>query len=79
MSTAKLFKNGNSQAVRIPKSEQIGEIGDEVTITRTGNRIVIELVKKNDDWLSHMGGPLPKEFTDSLKKRPNLKRTTRVG
>lgn len=79
MATTKLFKCGNAQAVRIPKDEQIGDIGDEVKITRTGNKIVIELVRANDDWIEAMGEPLPKEFTDALKKRPALGRRVKVG
>ncbi len=37
---AKLFKNGNSQAIRLPK--QFRFEGDEVLIHREGKKIVIE-------------------------------------
>lgn len=44
--TAKVFRSGNSQAVRLPKEFQIGE--DEVLIQRVGNSII--LTPKSDPW-----------------------------
>ncbi len=38
MKTAKLFMNGQSQAVRLPKEFRM--TGDEVYITRRGNYLV---------------------------------------
>ncbi|MBI9075252.1 MAG: antitoxin [Desulfatibacillum sp.] len=46
MKTAKLFKNGNSQAVGLPKEFQF--LGDEVFIKKVG-RIVV-LSPKEDPW-----------------------------
>ena len=40
MQTAKLFYNGRSQAVRLPKAFRFEGI-DEVTIERNGDRIVL--------------------------------------
>ena len=40
MPTAKLFKNGRSQAVRLPKEFRFE--GDEVSIRREGQRVVLE-------------------------------------
>lgn len=37
--TAKLFKNGNSQAVRLPKEFRFE--GDEVLIRREGTKVII--------------------------------------
>ena len=37
--TAKLFKNGNSQAVRLPKEFRFE--GDEVIVKRIGNAVVL--------------------------------------
>jgi antitoxin VapB len=39
MKTAKLFQNGKSQAVRLPKEFRLG--GDRVYIKRVGNAIVL--------------------------------------
>jgi antitoxin VapB len=46
METAKLFMNGNSQAVRLPKEYRFA--GDEVVIKRFGNGVV--LLPKDDPW-----------------------------
>lgn len=46
MKTAKLFKNGESQAVRLPKEFRFA--GDEVFIKRVGNAVV--LLPKSQSW-----------------------------
>ena len=46
MKTAKLFKNGRSQAVRLPKEFRFE--GDEVYIKRVGNAVV--LLPHQDSW-----------------------------
>lgn len=46
MNTAKVFKSGNSQAVRIPKEYKIEE--DELFINKIGNTII--LFPQNDPW-----------------------------
>jgi antitoxin VapB len=46
MLTAKVFKSGNSQAVRIPKEYQVDEA--ELFINRVGRTLV--LFPKNDPW-----------------------------
>jgi antitoxin VapB len=47
MKTAKLFMNGKSQAVRLPKEFRFE--GDEVYIQRLGKTVV--LVPKADPWM----------------------------
>jgi antitoxin VapB len=44
--TAKLFMNGSSQAVRLPKEYRFA--GEEVVIRRLGNAVV--LLPKEDPW-----------------------------
>ncbi len=46
METAKLFKNGRSQAVRLPKAFRFE--GSEVFIKRVGN--VVVLIPEHDSW-----------------------------
>lgn len=46
---AKLFQNGGSQAVRLPKSFSFPEGETEVVVRREGNRIILEPV---DEWSS---------------------------
>ena len=48
MNTAKLFKNGKSQAVRLPK--QFKFKGSEVYIKRIGRNVM--LIPKDDPWES---------------------------
>ena len=48
MQKAKLFKNGQSQAVRLPKEFRFE--GEEVFIHKVGNTVV--LVPENDPWRS---------------------------
>ncbi len=46
METAKVFTNGGSQAIRLPKSCRFNE--DEILVNRIGN--VVMLIPKNDPW-----------------------------
>lgn len=46
MQTAKLFNNGRSQAVRLPKELRFS--GDDVYIKKIGNMVI--LLPKNDPW-----------------------------
>jgi antitoxin VapB len=48
MNTAKLFKNGKSQAVRLPKEFKFQ--GDEVYIKKIGRNVM--LIPKDDLWES---------------------------
>ena len=52
MKTAKLFKNGLSQAVRLPKEFRF--IGKEVFIKRVGN--VVVLIPQDKAWDSFFEG-----------------------
>lgn len=77
MDTAKLFKNGRSQAVRLPK--QYALPGDEVYVTKV-NGIVMLVPKGNGAWkplldsLSMFSDDFFKESRTqgSLKKRESL-------
>jgi antitoxin VapB len=46
MKTAKLFKNGNSQAVRLPKEFQFS--GRDVIIRKVGRNVVLS--PRDDPW-----------------------------
>ena len=60
MDTAKLFENGKSQAVRLPKKFRFD--GDEVVVQRLGNAVL--LVPKEDAWQTFMNGI--NSFTDDI-------------
>ena len=47
MKTARLFRNGQSQAVRLPKEYRFS--GDRVLIKRAGNAVV--LLPEKDYWM----------------------------
>lgn len=52
MDKAKIFMNGRSQAVRLPKKYRFEE--DEVYIKQSGNTVI--LIPKNDPWYNlHTG------------------------
>ena len=52
METAKLFANGGSQAVRLPKDCRFD--GDEVLIQKVGNLVI--LMPKSDPWCNMLEG-----------------------
>jgi len=48
MQTAKLFQNGRSQAVRLPKEFRFG--GDQVFVKKMGNAVI--LIPYHEPWQS---------------------------
>ena len=64
MKTAKLFKNGESQAVRLPKEFRFA--GDEVFIKRMGSAVV--LLPKSKSWDTLIAS-LPKFSPDFMNER----------
>ena len=67
--TAKLFKNGRSQAVRLPKDFRLP--GNEVYIERRGSEVVLR-PKQTVDWDDFFARPsrFPPDF---LANRKDLK------
>jgi antitoxin VapB len=65
MDTAKIFKSGRSQAVRLPKEFRFE--GDEVMVTRLGAAVV--LLPKNHDW-EVMFAALDGFDEDFMRERP---------
>ena len=60
MKTAKVFKSGNSQAVRIPKEFHLQ--GDEVEIRRKGDSLILR--SKKESWVALIESL--KKFTDDF-------------
>lgn len=60
MKTAKLFKNGDSQAVRLPKEFRF--TGDEVLIKRVGSAVVLLPKAKSWDTLLESLDKFPADF-----------------
>ena len=73
MHNARLFINGRSQAVRIPKSMAFEGV-NEVTLRKEGNRLIIEPARKT--WTSLKGNKTA--GNDFMKERPGLIKTDRV-
>ncbi len=64
MKTGKIFKNGQSQAVRLPKDFRFD--GSEVYITRTGN--IVHLIPCTGSWDS-LFSSLEKFSEDFMEER----------
>lgn len=64
MKTAKIFQNGQSQAVRLPKEFRFDE--SEVFIKKSGN--IVQLIPRSDSW-SSLFGSLKKFSLDFMNER----------
>jgi antitoxin VapB len=80
---AKLFQNGRSQAVRLPKEFRF--TGTEVRIRKVGRGVVLEPIGNDWDWLSELRklGPLDEDVVRAVEQevpqqeRPELGRLFR--
>jgi antitoxin VapB len=59
---AKLFRNGGSQAVRLPKSVRFPEEEREVLVRRSGNAVVLEPLDAWPEQFRACLGAWPHEF-----------------
>ena len=56
MARAKIFTNGGSQAVRLPKSVRFPEDQKEVVVRREGRRVILEAPDEwNEEFLATLG------------------------
>jgi antitoxin VapB len=56
MERAKIFQNGGSQAVRLPKSCRFPAGQREVLVKRVGRRVILEVADEwTDDFLAMLG------------------------
>jgi antitoxin VapB len=73
MKKTRIFKSGNSQAVRLPKQFRFHV--DEVEILRRGNEIVLREPKRNLGEAFAALGAMPKDFMSGRRQdRPPQKR-----
>jgi len=75
MRTAKVFKSGNSQAVRIPAEFQFDT--DEVEIFRRDDELVLRVKAKSLERAFHLLTSLPTDFMEEREdalpqERPGL-------
>jgi antitoxin VapB len=74
MDKAKLFKNGKSQAVRLPKEYNF--MGNEVYVKRLGRTVI--LIPKDDPW-EILVGSLSNFSDDFMKERVQPPKQDREG
>ena len=70
MSTAKLFKTGRSQAVRLPKEFRMP--GTEVRIRKEGNRVILEPLDQTWDALLQSLEEFPADFMNDGRQQPKM-------
>jgi antitoxin VapB len=68
METAKLFQNGNSQAVRLPKAFRLP--GTEVKIFKKGNQVILEPIETTWDTLFESLSEFPEDFMEDGRRQP---------
>ena len=72
MDTAKLFRTGSSQAVRLPKAFRMP--GEMVKIYRQGNRIVLEPMEPTWDNLFAALEDFPEDFMADGRRQPDAQK-----
>ena len=71
MNTAKIFKNGNSQAVRLPKEFQFDV--HEVEIFRRGDEIIVRKKTKNLTRVFELLTGLSDDFMGDGRNQPSMR------
>jgi antitoxin VapB len=70
-SRAKLFRNGGSQAVRLPHEYRFPDGQHEVTVRREGRRVILEPADEWPDafraWLGGWSKPIPRPPRRSIR------------
>lgn len=72
MKTAKLFQNGQSQAVRLPKELRFED--EHVYVKRSGNTVVLIPAKNSWDTLIQSLGKFSEDFMVDRKQPKTQKR-----
>lgn len=76
MKTAKIFKSGNSQAVRIPKEFKLE--GDEVEIEKKGEALVLRPRKRSWATLSKSLQKFTDDFMEEGRKQLPVQKRRRA-
>lgn len=74
--TTKIFRSGNSQAVRIPKEFQME--GDEVEIQKKGASLVLRPKKKSWTVLIESLKEFTDDFMEGGRRQPRLQKRRRA-
>ena len=76
MKTAKIFRSGNSQAVRIPKEFQMA--GDEVEILKKGNSLILRPKKKSWTSLVESLEKFTEDFMTNGRRQPRIQKRSEL-
>ena len=76
MKTAKIFRSGNSQAVRIPKEFQMA--GDEVEILKEGNSLILRPKKKSWTSLVESLEKFTEDFMANGRRQPRIQKRSKL-
>ena len=77
METAKLFRTGRSQAVRLPKAFRFE--GEAVRISRVGQKVVLEPLEQGWDWLDGVVGQTSPDFMKEGREQPEAEERPALG
>lgn len=72
METAKLFQNGSSQAVRLPKAFRLP--GNEVKIYKNGNKVILEPLHSSWDAFFDSLLEFPEDFMSDGRNQPEMQK-----
>ncbi len=71
--TAKLFKNGRSQAIRLPREFRFE--GDRVRVRRAGRGVLVEPIFKDvEKWFAELDGMAAEPFMSDGRRQPTSPR-----
>ena len=70
MPTAKIFQNGRSQAVRLPKEFRLP--GKEVNISKQGNKIILEPIENSWEQWFFSFGQFSDDFMAEGREQPDV-------
>ena len=67
MDTAKIFWNGRSQAVRLPKEYRLN--ASEVRVRKHGNAVILEPIPDDWQWLDPLIGPVDDDLVAAIEEK----------
>jgi antitoxin VapB len=72
MKTAKVFKSGNSQAIRLPREFRIA--AEEVKIFKRGKQVILEPIESTWDSLFESLREFPEDFMKNGRNQPVMQK-----
>jgi len=72
MQRAKIFQNGSSQAIRLPKIFRFP--GNEVKIFKKGNQVILEPIETTWDSVFQSLDEFPEDFMKDGRNQPDIQK-----